>query len=110
MATELNHKQVAFLFTEGVEQVELVEPLQALIEAGADTTLVSLQTGEVQMFNHLDKGDTVEAEARRGRRGRLLVRCAGAARRRGQPRRAARRPRRGPVRPRLLRAAQACRA
>jgi protease I len=62
MATELNHKQVAFLFTEGVEQVELVEPLQALIEAGADTTLVSLQTGEVQMFNHLDKGDTVEAK------------------------------------------------
>jgi protease I len=61
MTTELKGKQVAFLFTEGVEQVELVEPLQALIEAGADTTLVSLQTGDVQMFNHLDKGDTVEA-------------------------------------------------
>src|ERR1700733_1665777 len=62
MATELKDKQVAFLFPEGVEQVELVEPQQALIEAGTDTTLVSLQTGEVQMFNHLDKGDTIEAK------------------------------------------------
>lgn len=62
MTTELKNKQVAFLFTEGVEQVELVQPLQALAEAGADTTLVSLDTGEVQMFNHLDKGDTIEAQ------------------------------------------------
>jgi protease I len=62
MTTELKDKQVAFLFTEGVEQVELVKPLEALVEAGADTTLVSLQTGDVQMFNHLDKGDTVEAQ------------------------------------------------
>jgi protease I len=62
MTTELKDKQVAFLFTEGVEQVELVKPLQALIDAGADTTLVSLETGEVQMFNHLDKGDTIEAQ------------------------------------------------
>jgi protease I len=66
MTTELKNKQVAFLFTEGVEQVELVKPLQALTEAGADTTLVSLQTGDVQMFNHLDKGDTVKAQVAAG--------------------------------------------
>ena len=42
MATELKDKKVAFLFTEGVEQVELTEPLKAVREAGADTTLVSL--------------------------------------------------------------------
>ena len=62
MATELKDKQVAFLFTEGVEQVELTEPLKAMREAGAGTTLVSLETGAVQMFNHLDKGDTIEAD------------------------------------------------
>jgi protease I len=62
MAQQLKDKQVAFLFTEGVEQVELVKPLQALQEAGAETTLVSLEAGEVQMFNHLDKGDTLEAQ------------------------------------------------
>jgi len=61
MAQELQGKHVAFLFTEGVEQVELVEPLDAVRQAGAEVDLVSLQTGEVQMFNHLDKGDTIEA-------------------------------------------------
>jgi protease I len=62
MANELSGKRVAFLFTEGVEQVELEKPLQAVRDAGADTGLVSLERGEVQMFNHLDKGDTIEAE------------------------------------------------
>jgi deglycase len=62
MADELKDKKVAFLFTEGVEQVELTEPLQAIRDAGADTTLVSLERGTVQMFNHLDKADTIDAE------------------------------------------------
>jgi protease I len=66
LATELKDKKVAFLFTEGVEQAELTEPLKAVREAGADTTLVSLETGPVQMFNHLDKGDTIEAELATG--------------------------------------------
>jgi protease I len=62
MANELNGKRIAFLFTEGAEQVEVTEPLKAVREAGADVDVVSLETGEVQMFNHLDKGDTIEAE------------------------------------------------
>lgn len=62
MAKELEGKRVAFLFTEGVEQVELTEPLDAVREAGADVDLISLEPGEVQMFNHLDKGDTIEAD------------------------------------------------
>jgi protease I len=62
MADELTGKKVAFLFAEGVEQVELTEPLKAVRGAGADTTLVSLETGEIQMFNHLDKGDTIEVD------------------------------------------------
>jgi protease I len=64
MATELEGKKVAFLFTDGVEQVELIEPLEAIREAGADVELISLEPGEVQMFNHLDKGDTIEVERR----------------------------------------------
>ena len=62
MANELDGKSVAFLFTDGVEQVELTEPLKAVRKAGADVDLVSLQEGEVQMFNHLDKGETIEAD------------------------------------------------
>jgi protease I len=61
MASELQGKRVAFLFTEGVEQVELTEPLEAVKDAGAQVDLVSLEQGEVQMFNHLDKGDTISA-------------------------------------------------
>ena len=62
MPARLEGKRVAFLFTEGVEQVELTEPLEAVRKAGADAELISLDKGEVQMFNHLDKGDTIEAE------------------------------------------------
>jgi putative intracellular protease/amidase len=39
MANELKGKRVAFLFTEGVEQVELTEPLEAVRKAGADPEL-----------------------------------------------------------------------
>ena len=51
MANDLKGKRIAVLFTEGVEQVELTEPLKAVRDAGADVDLVSLETGEVQMFN-----------------------------------------------------------
>ena len=61
MAGELQGKHIAILFTEGVEQVELEKPLDALRTAGADVDLVSQDTGAVQMFQHHDKGDTIEA-------------------------------------------------
>ena len=52
-------KKVAFLVAgEGIEQVELTEPWKAVTDAGHEAVLVSLEPGEVQMFNHLDKGDT----------------------------------------------------
>ena len=62
MAKQLEGKRVAFLFTEGAEQVEVTEPLKAVKDAGADIEIVSLDAGEVQMFNHLDKGDTITAD------------------------------------------------
>jgi protease I len=59
MSEELNGKRVAFLMAnEGVEQVELTEPLKAVRAAGAETEIVAPEAGEVQAFNHLDKGDT----------------------------------------------------
>ena len=51
----LDGKRVAFLATDGVEQIELTEPWKAVEEAGAKPELVSLETGEIQGFNHLDK-------------------------------------------------------
>ncbi len=64
MSDELNGKRVAFLFAnEGVEQVELTEPLQAVREAGAEAELLSPEAGEAQAFNHLDKGDVFDVGA-----------------------------------------------
>ena len=74
----------------GVEQVELERPREAVEEAGAETELLSLETGEIQAMNHdIDKGDTFAVD-----RGRLdasagRLRRAGASRRRAQPRQAA---------------------
>ena len=58
MADELQGKTIAFLATDGVEQVEYTEPRKAVEQAGATAHLVSLKPGQIQGFNHLDKGDT----------------------------------------------------
>src|SRR6201990_3657849 len=58
MAEELKGKKVAFLAAEGVEQVELTEPWKAVEQAGGTPELISVEDGEVQAFNHLDKADT----------------------------------------------------
>ncbi|HWT92189.1 MAG TPA: type 1 glutamine amidotransferase domain-containing protein [Solirubrobacteraceae bacterium] len=59
---KLEGKTIAILATDGVEQVELTEPRKALEEAGATTHLVSLDTGEIQAFNHLDHGDKLKVD------------------------------------------------
>jgi protease I len=56
MLAGLKGRRVAILATDGVEQVELEEPRRALDEAEAVTEIVSLKAGEIQAFNHLDKG------------------------------------------------------
>jgi protease I len=58
MAGKLDGKTIAFLATEGVEQVELTEPWEAVRNAGGTPELISLDSGAVQAFNHLDKADT----------------------------------------------------
>ena len=59
MDVDLAGVEVAFLVAnEGVEQVELTEPWQALEKAGAHPVLVAPDAGEVQAFDHLDKAET----------------------------------------------------
>jgi protease I len=57
MAQDLNGLRVAILVAEGFEQVELTGPRKALEEAGARTRIVSPAKGQVQGWNHFDKGD-----------------------------------------------------
>jgi protease I len=60
----LDGKKVAFLVApEGVEQVELTEPWAAVEKGGGLPVLVvGGDTKTVQAFNHLDKGDTFDAD------------------------------------------------
>jgi protease I len=63
MSNLLEGRKIAFLTAnEGVEQVELTEPLSAVREAGAEAEILAPEAGEVQAFNHLDKGDTFEVD------------------------------------------------
>ena len=63
MAGRLDGKTIAFLVApEGIEQVELTDPWQAVEDAGGTPHLVSTETGKVQAFNHLDKADTFEVD------------------------------------------------
>ena len=59
---KLDGKRIAFLATDGVEQIELTEPLKAVKNEGAEVELISLEEGDFQGFNHLDKADTFTAD------------------------------------------------
>jgi protease I len=63
VSTDLTGKTIAFLVApEGIEQVELTEPWQAVKDAGGQPELVSTTDGEVQAFAHLDKADTFRVD------------------------------------------------
>ena len=54
--------RIAFLTAnEGVEEVELTKPWQAVEEAGGEPVLLAPEVGNVQAFNHLDRGGSYEA-------------------------------------------------
>ena len=59
---KLDGKRIAILAADMFEQVELVEPRQALEEAGAQTELISIHDGEIQGFNHFDPADKLKVE------------------------------------------------
>jgi len=59
---KLDGCKVAVLATDGFEQVELTKPVEALRAAGAEVDIVSLKAGDIQGFNHHDKGDMVAVD------------------------------------------------
>ena len=59
---KLDGKKVAFLATNGVEQVELTEPWKKVEQEGGTPALVSLESGEIQAFEHLDHGAKFEVD------------------------------------------------
>jgi protease I len=63
MPEPLKDKRIAFLVAnEGVEQVELIRPRDAVRQAGARPEFVAPEPGQIQAFEHLDKGETFEVD------------------------------------------------
>lgn len=58
----LQGKKIAFLVTDGFEQVELTTPWEHIKMAGAEAELIALEEGNVQGYHHLDKGDAFKAD------------------------------------------------
>ena len=62
MTTSIQGKRVAFLATDGVEEVEYTEPRKAIESAGGTAELVSIKDGDIQAVNHMDKAGTYHVE------------------------------------------------
>lgn len=62
MKHDLSNKTIAILATDGFEQVELTRPRAAIEEAGATVHIVSLESGNIQGFHHMEKGDSFEVD------------------------------------------------
>jgi protease I len=62
MADDLEGCTVAVLATDGVELVELTEPVKALKDAGAHVEVVSDKEDEIQAFQHHDKGSKIPVD------------------------------------------------
>jgi protease I len=63
MGTGLESMSIAFLAAgEGTEQAELQAPWQAVLDQGGRPVLVSPAADKIQMFEHLDRGDTMPVD------------------------------------------------
>lgn len=60
--TQLSGLRVAALATDGVEQVELLEPKHALELAGAEVKVIAPKAGRIQGFKHHDKADLIAVD------------------------------------------------
>jgi protease I len=64
MSNELQGKRIAFLVAnQGVEQVELTSPWQAVKDAGGEAVLIAPEKESVQAVNgDIEKGDTFDPD------------------------------------------------
>ena len=59
---DLSGRRIAVLATDGVEQIELTEPVQVLKQAGAEVVVVAPHGGEIQGMNHDEKGSKIAVD------------------------------------------------
>lgn len=58
----LSGRRIAILATDGVEQVELLKPREALQRSGAQTEVILLKAGSIQGVNHDKQGDAISVD------------------------------------------------
>lgn len=63
---QLSGLEIAVLTTDGVEQVELLDPKKALEEAGAKVVVISPKAGKIQGFKHHDKAASIPVDMELG--------------------------------------------
>lgn len=61
-STKLNGKRIAILATDGVEEVELTKPRDALREAGAQAVVVSPRDNEIKAWQHDHWGNKIPVD------------------------------------------------
>ncbi len=59
---KLKGKKVAILAADMFERVEFEQPRKALEDAGAETEVVSIHSGEIQGFDHFDPANTIKVD------------------------------------------------
>ena len=62
MAGRLDGKRVAILATDGVEQAELLQPLETLRNQGAKVEVISPKSGQIQGFDHLTPDKKIDVD------------------------------------------------
>jgi protease I len=63
MRKSLAGMRIAILATDMVEEIELVDPRQALEDAGAETDLIAPKDGEIISATHFDKSEAYPVDA-----------------------------------------------
>ncbi len=62
MGDKLNGCMIAVLATDGVEQVELTEPVAALRAEGAEVHVISDKKEQIQGYNHHERADAIKVD------------------------------------------------
>ncbi|WP_339822667.1 type 1 glutamine amidotransferase domain-containing protein [uncultured Parasphingorhabdus sp.] len=60
--TNISNAKIAILATDGFEKSELFEPRKQLIDAGANVTIVSLQSGSIKSWDETDWGESIAVD------------------------------------------------
>ena len=60
--TNISNARIAILATDGFEKSELFEPRKQLVDAGADITIVSLESGSIKSWDETDWGESIDVD------------------------------------------------